>query len=214
MINTNCMLEIKDLCFKDVLKNINITFEPGVINVIVGANGSGKTVMFKNILGLLTKTSGEIKYNSQIQTRKNPYFKGIGALIEEPDFNNWNSGIDNLKYLASINGKINIDYVYELMKRLRIYDDKDKIVRKYSLGMKKKLGIIQAIMEDQELIILDEPSNGLDKDSIAEFHKIILELKEKNKTILIASHIDSDISEIADRVIKMDNGEIISDEII
>ena len=208
------MLEIKDLCFKDVLKNINIKFEPGVINVIVGANGSGKTVLFKNILGLLTKTSGEIIYNEQIQTRSNPYFKGAGALIEDPDFNNWNSGIDNLKYLASINGKINIDYVYDLMKRLNIYDDKDKIVRKYSLGMRKKLGIIQAIMEDQDLIILDEPSNGLDKESIHEFHKIILELKEKNKTILIASHIDSDIKDIADRVIKMENGDIISDEVI
>lgn len=79
--------------------------------------------------------------------------------------------------------------------------------------MKKKLGIIQAIMEDQELIILDEPSNGFDKDSIVEFHKIILELKEKNKTILIASHIDSDISEIVDRVIKMDNVELVSDKI-
>ncbi|MCR5307470.1 MAG: ATP-binding cassette domain-containing protein, partial [bacterium] len=155
-----------------------------------------------------------IIFNDQVQSRKNPYFKNSGALIEEPDFNSWNSGIDNLKYLASINGNINIDYVYDLMKRLNIYDDKDKLVRKYSLGMKKKLGIIQAIMEDQELIILDEPSNGLDKDSIAEFHKIVLELKEKNKTILIASHIDSDIKDIADRVIKMENGEIVSDEVV
>ena len=208
------MLEIKDLCFKDVLKNINITFNPGIINVIVGANGSGKTVLFKNIVGLLTKTSGEIIFDGQIKSKKNPYFKGAGALIEEPDFNNWNSGIDNLKYLASINGKINIEYVNELLKRLNLYDDKDKMVRKYSLGMKKKLGIIQAIMEDQNLIILDEPSNGLDKESIIEFHKIILELKEKNKTILIASHIDSDIKDIADRVIKMDNGEIVSDEVL
>ncbi len=208
------MLEIKDLCFKDVLKNVNITFDAGIINVIVGANGSGKTVLFKNILGLLTKTSGEITFNDQVQTKNKPFFKGVGALIEEPDFNNWNSGIDNLKYLASINGKINIDYVNELLKRLNLYDDKDKMVRKYSLGMKKKLGIIQAIMEDQELIILDEPSNGLDKESIEEFHKIVLELKEKNKTILIASHIDSDIKGIADRVIKMEHGEIISDEVV
>ena len=208
------MLEIKDLCFKDVLKNVNITFDAGIINVIVGANGSGKTVLFKNILGLLTKTSGEITFNDQIQTKNKPFFKGVGALIEEPDFNNCNSGIDNLKYLASINGKINIDYVNELLKRLNLYDDKDKMVRKYSLGMKKKLGIIQAIMEDQELIILDEPSNGLDKESIEEFHKIVLELKEKNKTILIASHIDSDIKGIADRVIKMEHGEIISDEVV
>ena len=208
------MLEIKDLCFKDVLKNLNITFESGVINVIVGANGSGKTVLFKNILGLLTKTSGVIIFNNQVQSKKHPYFKNAGALIEDPDFNNWNSGIDNLKYLASINGKINLEYVYDLMKRLNIYDDKDKMVRKYSLGMKKKLGIIQAIMEDQELIILDEPSNGLDKDSIEEFHRIILELKEKNKTILIASHIDSDVKDIADRVIKMEHGEIVSDEVV
>lgn len=208
------MLEIKDLCFKDVIKNLNITFESGAVNVVVGANGSGKTVLFKNILGLLTKTSGEIKYNDQVQTKSKPCFKNVGALIEDPDFNSWNSGIDNLKYLASINGKINIDYANDLLKRLNLYDDKDKMVRKYSLGMKKKLGIIQAIMEDQDLIILDEPSNGLDKESIVEFHKIILELKEKNKTIIIASHIDSDIKDIADRVIKMESGEIISDEVI
>ena len=208
------MLTINNLVFKDVLKNLSITFEPGIINVIIGPNGSGKSVLFKNILGLLTKTSGEIVFDNQVQNKKHPYFKGAGALIEEPDFNNWNSGIDNLKFLASINGKINLDYVYELMKRLNIYEDKDKVVRKYSLGMKKKLGIIQAIMEDQNLIILDEPSNGLDKESIIEFHKIILELKEKNKTILIASHIDSDITDIADRVIRMEHGEIVNDEVI
>ncbi len=208
------MLTINNLVFKDVLKNLSITFEPGTINVIIGPNGSGKSVLFKNILGLLTKTSGEIVFDNQVQNKKHPYFKGAGALIEEPDFNNWNSGIDNLKFLASINGKINLDYVYELMKRLNIYEDKDKVVRKYSLGMKKKLGIIQAIMEDQNLIILDEPSNGLDKESIIEFHKIILELKEKNKTILIASHIDSDITDIADRVIRMEHGEIVNDEVI
>jgi ABC-2 type transport system ATP-binding protein len=208
------MLTINNLVFKDVLKNLSITFEPGIINVIIGPNGSGKSVLFKNILGLLTKTSGEIVFDGQVQNKKHPYFKGAGALIEEPDFNNWNSGIDNLKFLASINGKINLDYVYELMKRLNIFDDKDKVVRKYSLGMKKKLGIIQAIMEDQNLIILDEPSNGLDKESIIEFHKIILELKEKNKTILIASHIDSDITDIADRVIRMEHGEIVNDEVI
>ena len=208
------MLTINNLVFKDVLKNLSITFEPGTINVIIGPNGSGKSVLFKNILGLLTKTSGEIVFDGQVQNKKHPYFKGAGALIEEPDFNNWNSGIDNLKFLASINGKINLDYVYELMKRLNIFDDKDKVVRKYSLGMKKKLGIIQAIMEDQNLIILDEPSNGLDKESIIEFHKIILELKEKNKTILIASHIDSDITDIADRVIRMEHGEIVNDEVI
>jgi len=208
------MLTKNNLVFKDVLKNLSITFEPGTINVIIGPNGSGKSVLFKNILGLLTKTSGEIVFDNQVQNKKHPYFKGAGALIEEPDFNNWNSGIDNLKFLASINGKINLDYVYELMKRLNIYEDKDKVVRKYSLGMKKKLGIIQAIMEDQNLIILDEPSNGLDKESIIEFHKIILELKEKNKTILIASHIDSDITDIADRVIRMEHGEIVNDEVI
>lgn len=208
------MLVIKGLYFKDVLKNINLEFESGKISMIVGPNGCGKTVLFKNILGLLNKTSGEVIYNEIPKTRKNPYFKNTGALIEDPDFNIWNSGIDNLKYLASINGKMNEEYVEELLKRLNLYDDRKKIVRKYSLGMKKKLGIIQAIMEDQELIILDEPTNGLDKKSIVEFYKIMNELKEKNKTILIASHIDSDIKNIADRVIRIDNGEIISDEVI
>lgn len=208
------MLEIKNLYFLDVLKNINLKFEEGTVNLIVGANGSGKTVLFKNIIGLLPKSDGEIIYNGVSKTNKNKYFKNTGALIEEPDFDLWNSGIDNLKYLASINGKPNNEYITNLMKKLNIYDDRKKLVRKYSLGMKKKLGIIQAIMEDQKLIILDEPTNGLDKESINNFYDIIKELKGENKIILIASHIDSDINEIADRVIKIDCGEVIEDRVI
>lgn len=182
--------------------------------MIVVPNGCGKTVLFKNILGLQNKTSGEIIINDIIKTRKNPYFKNTGALIEDPDFNIWNSGLDNLRYLAAINGKMNNEYVNDLLTRLHHYDDRNKIVRKYLLGMKKKLGIIQAIMENQELIILDEPTNGLDKESIVEFYNIVNELKEQGKTILIASHIDSDIKNIADRVIRLENGEVVSDEVI
>ena len=207
------MLEIKNLCFKEVLKDINLVFHEGEVTVISGPNGSGKTVLFKNILGLLCKTSGKINYcdtdGSVLDISKN-----VGALIEDPEFNSWISGMDNLKYLASINGHLDKEYADSLLKRFDLYKDKDKIVRKYSLGMKKKLGIIQAVMENQKLIILDEPTSSLDKESIKEFYKLIKELKMDNKIIIMASHIDEDISFVADRVIKIDAGKIINEEVV
>ena len=132
-------------------------------------------------------------------------------MIEEPDFHEYNSGYDNLRYLASINNNLNEKYILELLERFNLKKDRNKLVKFYSLGMKKKLGIIQAIMEDQRLIILDEPTNGLDKKSKLIFYDLMKELKEQKKIILIASHIDSDIKEIADRVIKIDKGKIVED---
>lgn len=201
------MLEIIDLNFLDVLKNINLRFMNGNVYLISGDNGSGKTVLFKNILGLLKKSSGEILIDGQDVSL---YNNQIGALIEDPDFMSFNSGIDNLKYLASIRGNYKDDLVDDLLKRFDLYKDRNKSVRKYSLGMKKKLGIIQAVMENQEIIIFDEPTNGLDQESIKVFYNVVRELKAQGKLIIIASHIEADIKEIADAIVTIDNGEITS----
>lgn len=205
------MLEVSGLYFKDVLEDINLTFDEGKINVIIGQNGCGKSVLFKCILGLLKKTKGDITLDGVKKTKEASYFKNTGALIEEPDFHEYNSGYDNLRYLASINNNLNEKYILELLERFNLTKDRNKLVKFYSLGMKKKLGIIQAIMENQRLIILDEPTNGLDKKSKLIFYDLMKELKEQKKIILIASHIDSDIKEIADRVIKIDKGKIVED---
>lgn len=205
------MLEVSGLYFKDVLEDINLTFDEGKINVIIGQNGCGKSVLFKCILGLLKKTKGDITLDDVKKTKEAPYFKNTGALIEEPDFHEYNSGYDNLRYLASINNNLDEKYILELLERFNLTKDRNKLVKFYSLGMKKKLGIIQAIMENQRLIILDEPTNGLDKKSKLIFYDLMKELKEQKKIILIASHIDSDIKEIADRVIKIDKGKIVED---
>ncbi len=208
------MLEIKEVSFKDVLHDINLSFDKGTVSVIKGSNGCGKTVLFKIILGLLIADKGEIIYDGEKKTKKNIYFKNVGALIEDPDFNSWNTGIQNLRYLGSINKTYNEEYTAMLINKLGLTPDIDKVVLNYSLGMKKKLGIIQAVMENQELILLDEPTNGLDADSVAAFYEIIKDLKKEGKTILIASHIDSDIKEIADCVITIEAGNIVKKEMI
>lgn len=201
------MLEIINLNFLDVLKNINLRFMNGNVYLISGDNGSGKTVLFKNILGLLKKSSGEILIDGKDISL---YDNQIGALIEDPDFMSFNSGIDNLKYLASIRGNYNDGLVIDFLKRFDLYKDRNKDVRKYSLGMKKKLGIIQAIMENQNIVIFDEPTNGLDQESINVFYNVVRELKAQGKLIIIASHIESDIKEIVDIIVTIDNGEITS----
>ena len=201
------MIEIRDLCFLDVLKNINLNFDYGKIYLITGDNGSGKTVLFKNILGILNRNSGEII----IDGIDNTAYKGqIGALIEDPDFMLFNSGLDNLKFLSSIRGKFNKKYVLSLLIKFNLYNDRNRIVRKYSLGMKKKLGIIQAIMEDQQIILLDEPTNGLDECSINAFYEVVLELKRMNKLVIIASHTDTMINELVDNIITIDKGKILT----
>lgn len=203
------MLEIKGLSFKNVLHDINVCFLEGEVSIIIGANGSGKTVLLKNVVGLLNKTKGEIIFNGQRQSRFNHYFKKMGALIEEPDFYEYNSGINNLYFFSEINGNRNNQYIDELLKKFALFSHKDKLVKFYSLGMRKKLGIIQAIMENQDLVILDEPTNGLDKESRFVFYEIIKELKAKGKIIVIASHLNSDVKQLADRLYLMENGKIV-----
>ena len=208
------MLEIKDLSFLDIIEDINVTFENGHVYLITGENGCGKTVFFKCILGLLKKTTGTVLVDG-ISVDSNPKLKKqLGALVEDPDFLSWNSGIDNLRYLASINGKMNEELVYDLLKKLSLYEDRNKITRKYSLGMKKKLGIIQAIMEDQKIILFDEPTNGLDDASVLAFYDIVKELKKQGKTILVVSHKEDDMKNIADMVYVMEDGNLNGSEVI
>ena len=178
-----------------VLKDVVLSVPKGKICGIIGRNGSGKTVLFKCICGLLQVDKGDI----QVDHRQ------IGAIIEEPGFLGQYSGRKNLELLASISGK-KISNYQKILKMVGLLEAGDKKVRKYSMGMNQRLGIAQAIMEDQNIIILDEPMNGLDNAGVEEMRKLFLNLREQGKTILLASHNRDDIEILCDVVYEMDHG--------
>lgn len=184
-----------------ILHDINISFDRGKIYGIVGRNGCGKTMLLRAICGLIAPTTGHIIKDEKIT---------FGAIIETPGFMFDQSGLFNLKYLASLNGKINESAIINYLKEFGLYDARNKAVKKYSLGMQQKLGIIQAIMEDPDVIILDEPFNALDDNSLIFVKQKLLEIKERNKsTIIISSHDMNTIQEICDVVVQMQNGRIV-----
>ena len=196
----------KDFAQERVLRSVTREFESGLIHGIVGNNGSGKTVLMKCICGFLVPTEGKITVNGQI-VRKDVDFPGnMGLIIETPGFLPNVSGVKNLEILASLNKKIGLSEIAEAIRTVGLDPKLNKPVGKYSLGMRQRLGIAQAIMEDPKLLILDEPLNGLDKHGVAEMRALIKSLKAKGKTILLASHNQADIDELCDTVCEMDAG--------
>lgn len=191
-----------------VLNDISLELEKGKIYGIVGRNGSGKTVLFKCICGFMPLSSGEIYVNDKIIGKEVNIPKNIGVIIETPGFLSNYSGYKNLSFLASINKKIKKDDIYETLKLVGLNPDSKKHVGKYSLGMRQRLGIAQAIMENPDILILDEPMNGLDNDGVQDMRKLFINLKEQGKTILLASHNREDIQVLCDEVYEMDKGYI------
>ena len=192
-----------------VLDDVTISFERGKIHGIIGRNGSGKTMMFKMICGFIPPSDGEIYVNDKIIGKDTDIPDNLGAIIESPGFLPNYDGFHNLKFLAAIRGIISDEQVREAIKTVGLDPDSKKHVGKYSLGMRQRLGIAQVIMEDPELIILDEPFNALDISGVEEMRNLFLSLKEKGKTILIASHSKEDVDFLCDTVIRMDKGKII-----
>ena len=194
--------------FRDqvVLKNVSISFEKGKIHGIVGRNGSGKTVLFKCICGLLHPEEGVILVNGKRVGRDVDMPEDIGAIIEAPGFLPNYSGYKNLRFLANIRRKIGKEEILNVLKTVGLDPESRKHVGKYSLGMRQRLGIAQAIMEDPEILILDEPMNGLDNAGVQDIRALLLELKAQGKTILLASHNHEDIAALCDTVHEMDGG--------
>ena len=194
--------------FRDqvVLKNVSISFEKGKIHGIVGRNGSGKTVLFKCICGLMHPEEGVILVNGKRVGRDVDMPEDIGAIIEAPGFLPNYSGYKNLRFLANIRGKIGKEEILNVLKTVGLDPESRKHVGKYSLGMRQRLGIAQAIMEDPEILILDEPMNGLDNAGVQDIRALLLELKAQGKTILLASHNHEDIAALCDTVHEMDGG--------
>lgn len=206
------IIEVKNVSksFKNaqVLKSVSLEVEEGTICGLVGLNGSGKTVLMKAICGFLIPDEGEVLVRGKRIGKDCDFPENVGAIIENPGFSQFVSGFKNLKNLASIQNKIDDEKIRDTMRLVGLDPDSKKWVSKYSLGMRQRLGIAQAIMEDQDILILDEPMNGLDKQGVVDVRKILLDLKEQGKTIILASHNMSDIDILCDKVYEMDAGEI------
>lgn len=204
-------VEIKNLTkkFKDtvVLNNVSIAFERGKVHGLIGRNGSGKTMLMKCVCGIVPPTSGEISVNGKALGH-GEIPKNIGVIIETPGFVPSYSAYNNLKFLAELNHKIGKEQIRKAIKSVGLNPDDKKHVGKYSLGMRQRLGLAQAIMENPGLLILDEPMNGLDKDGVADMRQYLLDLKAQGKTILITSHSAEDIDVLCDTVCEMDKGKL------
>ena len=191
-----------------VLHDINISMEQGRVYGFSGNNGSGKTVLMKCICGFLPVTEGTIRVNGKASGREIDFPENVGVIIETPGFLTNLSGMRNLEILAALRGKIGRKEIAYAIRKAGLEPSLRKSVSKYSLGMRQRLGIAQAIMEDPEFLILDEPFNGLDKHGVADIRKLLLELKGQGKTIILASHNSEDIRILCDKVYEMDGGRM------
>ena len=191
---------------EEILHGICREFETGKIHGIVGNNGSGKTVMMKCICGFLRPDEGHVFVNGLEVGKDIDFPEDMGIIIETPGFLPGVTGMKNLKLLASLRGIADDRRIRQTIERVGLDSKLRKPVSKYSLGMRQRLGIAQAIMEDPSLLRLDEPFNGLDKHGVAKIRSLIKELRAEGKTILLASHNQADIDELCDTVCEMDAG--------
>ena len=209
------MITIKDISLnikkKIILNNINISVNDGECFGLVGRNGSGKTMLMKVICGFVPQSSGEVSVNGIVIGKDADFPPSVGIIIETPGFLPAKSGFENLRNLAALNNKIDAEKIRETMSFLGLDPDSRLHVSKYSLGMKQRLGLAQAIMEDPEVLILDEPFNGLDMSGVADMRRYLNEIKKKGKTMIISSHNKEDIEILCDKYIVMDKGEIIEE---
>lgn len=191
---------------QELLKDISVNFNYGKIYGIIGRNGSGKTLLFKCISGFILPTHGDVHVIGE-QVGKDIDFSGhMGVIIETQGFIPHYSAYRNLKILADISGGAKKERIIECIRMVGLDEKEKKPVKKYSLGMRQRLGLAQAIMEDPQVLVLDEPMNGLDKHGVEDVRKLLLQLKEQDKTILIASHNAEDIRLLCDEVYEIEAG--------
>lgn len=212
MLTENSVIEVKNVGLKIkkdvILKDINVKLDKGKIYGIVGRNGCGKTMLMKCICGFVKPTSGEIFVEGKKIGTDVDFPQNVGIIIETPGFVPYYSGYRNLKILAGLRKKIGKEEIMEILKKVGLEGQENKLVRKYSLGMRQRLGLAQAMMEKPDIYILDEPMNGLDNEGVEDMRKILTELKKEGKTILLVSHNSEDISILSDEIYYMDKGTI------
>lgn len=205
--NTGIIVEHVSKSFgkEKVLTDVNLKILPGHIYGVVGNNGSGKTVLMKCICGFMHPDSGKICVNGQKIGKDCDFPDSIGIIIETPGFLPNTTGYKNLKILSQLKGRIGKQEIRKTLERVGLDPDMKKNVSKYSLGMRQRLGIAQAIMEDPKVLILDEPFNGLDKAGVRQMRELLKELKKQGKAIMLASHNAGDIEELCDQVHEMED---------
>ncbi len=206
------MIEIKQVSLRikkdEILRNVTVNFARGQIHGIIGRNGSGKTMLMKCVCGFIRPTSGQIFVDGEEIGKDRDFPKSLGCMIETPSFIPYYSGYRNLYYLAQLKNRLGRREIEEAMMRVGLDPHLKRQVRKYSLGMRQRLGLAQAIMENPDLLILDEPMNGLDKEGVSQMREYLLNLKEQGKTILLASHSTEDIDMLCDTVCEMEKGTL------
>ena len=195
-----------------VLYDITLDIPSGSCTGFVGNNGSGKTVLFKCICGFVKPTKGYIEVREKRIGRDSDFIEDTGIIIENPGFLGNLTGYRNLELLSSINNKIDRTRILSMLEQVGLDDAMNKKVRNYSLGMRQRLGIAQAIMEKPSILILDEPFNGLDREGLTAMRELVRSMNEKGTTVLISSHNSSDIELLCDRVIELDGGKMINEK--
>lgn len=189
-----------------ILDNVNLTFESGHVYGLVGRNGSVKTMLLRAICGLIFPDSGKVIIDGKQLHKDISFPESCGIIIENTDLLPNFSAFDNLKMLSEIKNTANDNMIKSAIKSVGLDPDSKKKVKTFSLGMKQRLSIAQALFEDPDILLLDEPTNALDEDGVNDVRRILLEQKKKNKLIIIASHNKEDISLLSDTVISVSNG--------
>ena len=202
-------LKVRGLCKTlkktAVLNDINIELKGGTITGIVGENGSGKSMLFRLLSGLVKPTEGEVLYNGEPLQKAEP---NIGLVMDDVSMYPELTGRKNLELLAEIRHKIGKTQIDSALQRVGLNPEDKRAFRKYSLGMKHRLLLAQAIMEQPDFLFLDEPTNAVDVDGVQVFYKIIREEAKRGVVVMVSSHINSDIRELADQVYQMDHGKL------
>ena len=191
-----------------VLEDINLESSSGHIYGIVGKNGSGKTMLLRAIAGLIQPTDGKVLIDDQELNHKLTFPPDMGMIIEKPEFLNHLTGLENLKLLADIKHVVSVDEIRSYMEQFDLDPNSKKTMRKYSLGMKQKIAIIQAIMEKQQLLILDEPFNALDEATVEMLYEIFRGFRDEGRLLILTSHHAEDIEQLCDNVCFMENGKV------
>ena len=192
-----------------ILSDITLHVEKGKITGLVGRNGCGKTMLMKCITGFVRPTEGEVIFDGKKVGQDVDFPKDTGIIIESPSFIPYYSGRKNLLELASLQRKVKKEKIDEVLQQVGLFEARNKLVRKYSLGMRQRLGIAQALMENPDTLILDEPMNGLDNECVTLVRNILSNLREQGKTILLVSHNAEDIKVLCDAIYEMDKGKLV-----
>lgn len=198
----------KSIKKREILSDISLCLKSGNIYGFVGRNGSGKTMLFRALSGLMGIDSGSITWGGKILHKDFSVLPSLGIILENAGLYPNYTGMENLSYLAGLTKKVGREEIKNAISRVGLDPGDKRLYGKYSLGMKQRLAIAQAIMEKPDVIMLDEPTNGLDESGVEEIRKVILEEKERGALILVASHNREDIQILADELYRVENGRI------